>query len=199
MLQSFNELIAGWETNIWSAIGGIGIVCVILFLIYYWFEEKGWVAKVVGTKEGSLRQAVANFTKFIEFFAVLVAVIAVLVEFQVERPRERALRKAQLLLQLTNLASYKDEKLKNAKSAILNTIELLAKEGVAMTGMVFPTGLDLQRANLRGAKLHMASLKAVTLNAADLSRADLSRADLSCMEDLCAGLIFANLTYGHLE
>ncbi len=147
------------------------------------------------------------FIKGVELLGILIAVIAIVQEFAVEKPRDRALRQGQLLAQFAELASttvdldetVREEMIEMVSPAIRKTVELLAEEDVDMSRMVFPVRTNLRDAHLAGAHLEGAYLEGVYLIDAHLAGAHLAGAYLTGAYLEGAYLIDARLAGAHLE
>ena len=121
----------------------------------------------------------------IEFIGVLVTIGVVLFDFLVERPIDRAVRKATLFAQMAQTHALKDGA---GLKALRPTILALVEEGIPIEGQIL-RGVDLSKADLRTAQFPESDLTGANLSRADLTGADLSDADLTG-----ADLSDANLT-----
>ena len=133
------------------------------------------------------------FIRCVELVAIPVAVITLLVEFGVDRPRQEAVRKAQLMAQLADFSTREEKDVETLSPAIKNIFERLVRENVPLNRFIFPKGAKLQRAELTGAELSEATLPGVILQRANLQEAMLQGANLRQANLSGAMLLSANL------
>ena len=145
----------------------------------------------------------------IEFIGVLTAIFVFMWEFAVERPIDRAVRRATLFAQMAQTHALKDGA---GLKALRPTILALLDEGIPIEGQILIrvdlSGADLReahlprsdltRADLRDANLTGAILVGAVLWDANIRRADLTDADLTNANLLYANLTDANLTDANL-
>ncbi len=109
----------------------------------------------------------------VEFIAVLAGIIAIGVELY-DRQQERAVRKAQMLIDLTVLRIEHGEP---ASPAIRSSLEVLIQQRVRLRGLDF-SDLDLRGASLPRANCPYCNFSRILGGSADLSRSELSFASL---------------------
>lgn len=148
------------------------LVFIAGFLIYDWSEQQGWVEAFMGAPGNLRRQRFVTYAKGVEILAVLLAVVAFIHEYWVEKDRDRATRNAQLLAQIAALSYDEDRKIMTTSSAIKNIMKLLAEEQVSMQGISVP-GAILSDAQLAGSILPFANLEDSIFYHANLKGANL--------------------------
>ncbi len=161
-------------------------------------------APIEWTVRGLVDWAPNNKFKFIEVFAVLIAVTAFFIDYT-DRKEER-------LVRMWNLATDKRE----GNSGKIPALEFLNKQGKALEGISIPNaylfGVNLKsaflrKANLKSANLSFSDLRYARisggvfseseLQSANLNWADLSNADLRGAQLLDADFSNANLSYAN--
>jgi hypothetical protein len=173
--------------------------------------ETNWLALLKGHAANLMTKVKAWVTRVnwlpimrvIEFIGMATAIIVVLWDFTVDRPIDRAVRKATLFAQLAQTHELGPTGLR----ALRPTILALLEEGIPIHNQILSgvdlSGAEMEYANFSRSDLTGAMLAGANLTGADLSRADLSGANLSGANltgaDLSrAGLMGANLTGANL-
>ena len=151
----------------------------------------------------------------VEFIGVVAAIFVFLWDFTIERPIDRAVRKATLFAQMAQTHALEGSA---GLRALRPTILALVEEEIPIEGQIL-TGVDLSKANLwkaqfpwsdleganfrfanlTGANLSRVNLKRASLRGAELSGADLTRANLTVADLTRADLTNANLRGANLS
>ncbi len=113
--------------------------------------------------------------RVIEFIGVLTAIFVFLWDFTVERPVDRAVRKATLFAQMAQTHALADGA---GLKALRPTVLALVEEAIPIEGQIL-RGVDLSKANLRKAQFLRSDFTDADLTRADLTDAYLSGADLT--------------------
>lgn len=132
--------------------------------------------------------------RVIEFIGVLAAIFVVLWDFTVERPVDRAVRKATLFAQMAQTHALQDGA---GLKALRPTILALLEEGIPLENQIL-SSVDLSSANLRKAQFPRSDLTGAILWSTDLTGAFLMRANLTGANLKGADLTGANLMIANL-
>ena len=116
-----------------------------------------------------------DWIKAVEVSAVVIAVFVLVVHFQIDRPKDRAVRVASLYTQMAQLSALPDkEALRGLRPAVLTLIS----EGISASNQNLAS-LDLSRADLSMAVFNQTDLSHANLLGANFSGADLDGAVFS--------------------
>ncbi len=116
-----------------------------------------------------------EWIKAVEVSAVVVAVAVLVVHFQIDRQKDRAIRVATLYAQMAQIHALANEE---GLRALRPTVLALVGEGISVSNQDL-TSVDLSRADLRMAVLRQTDLSNANLFGANLSGADLGGALLA--------------------
>lgn len=170
------------------------------------FAPMEWIAR---------NWSISDWIRVFEVAAVAIAIVVFVVEFRIDRPRDRAVRIATLFAQIAQVHALENGE---GLRALKPTVEALASERVPLLGLdlrhaklefaelnggdfrnVYFGGAVLKYAKLRGANLRLAKLNGVNLGGAKLNGAVLASAYLESANLYKATLLNADLSGADLK